>query len=46
MGVDGAHHGNKDIANRFDGRLIPLPCFHQSIEAAVDLQHVGQVGEK
>lgn len=40
------YHGNQDIANRFNGRLVFFARLHQCVEAAVDFQHVGQIGEE
>lgn len=40
------YHGEENIADRFDGRLVPLPGFHHGIESAVNLEHFGQIGEE
>ena len=40
------HHGNQDITNSFNGRLVSFAGFHECVETSVDLQHVGQIGEE
>ena len=40
-----AYHGQKYIAHRFHGRLVPFTCFHHGVEPTVNFQHFRQIGE-